>query len=26
LVSQNVLEGLLTPDGVTPAEVRMQRQ
>jgi hypothetical protein len=26
LVSQNVLEGVLTPDGATPAEVRMQRQ
>jgi len=26
LPSQNVLEGLLTPDGATPAEVRMQRQ
>ena len=26
LTSESVLEGLLTPDGVTPAEVRMQRQ
>jgi hypothetical protein len=26
LTSESVLEGLLTPDGVTAAEVRMQRQ